>query len=475
MRGITPGDLEHRRSMMSAAAQNLLDQGLHKRQHARVYWVPGRIEVSGKHTDYAGGRSLLAAVNKGFVVVSVDRNDQRCRIFTMMGTDGTRLSVDLNVSKDIEPQAGHWSLYPAVAIRRLARNFDIKLGADIAISCDLPEASGMSSSSAVICWTWLVLADRNGIHSTSKFKENLLSPEELYTYLGFIENGQSCSDELPGDRGVGSFGGSEDHVAIMASEPGFLKMYRYCPTVFEGAYSFPSNMAFIIAVSGAKAEKTGDAMEDYNNAAFLARDAATAWCKASGEIPLGGKTFIKGCANLAEVVQHVRQSLGAAGDDDQKVRTAVGEMIAKVDDGTQYGPQGAESAIKYKAGALRTRFEQFFDESEVLTPLLARSFTTKDLEQIGKISAESHRLTVESLGNTIPETAWLPEEARRLGAIGASAFGAGFGGSCWALVESSDAEPFAQRWRDSYMQKFPQWEKSAHFFVTVPGPGAFAM
>src|SRR5690606_7084874 len=32
---------------------------------AATFFVPGRIEVLGKHTDYAGGRSLLAAVNRG--------------------------------------------------------------------------------------------------------------------------------------------------------------------------------------------------------------------------------------------------------------------------------------------------------------------------------------------------------------------------------------------------------------------------
>ena len=29
----------------------------------RTFFVPGRIEVLGKHTDYAGGRSLVMAVN----------------------------------------------------------------------------------------------------------------------------------------------------------------------------------------------------------------------------------------------------------------------------------------------------------------------------------------------------------------------------------------------------------------------------
>ena len=38
-------------------------------------WVPGRIEIFGKHTDYAGGRSLLCAVERGFVMRMALRAD----------------------------------------------------------------------------------------------------------------------------------------------------------------------------------------------------------------------------------------------------------------------------------------------------------------------------------------------------------------------------------------------------------------
>ena len=41
----------------------------------RAWWVPGRIEFLGKHTDYAGGRSLLCATERGFAVVAVPRAD----------------------------------------------------------------------------------------------------------------------------------------------------------------------------------------------------------------------------------------------------------------------------------------------------------------------------------------------------------------------------------------------------------------
>ena len=37
-------------------------------------FTPGRIEIFGKHTDYAGGHSLLAAVPRGITLAARKRN-----------------------------------------------------------------------------------------------------------------------------------------------------------------------------------------------------------------------------------------------------------------------------------------------------------------------------------------------------------------------------------------------------------------
>lgn len=63
-------------------------------------------------------------------------------------------------------------------------------GVDIAIGCDIPDASGMSTSSAIICYMFLALARANDLFNNDLFKKHLPSMEELYAYLGFIENGQ---------------------------------------------------------------------------------------------------------------------------------------------------------------------------------------------------------------------------------------------------------------------------------------------
>merc|ERR1712226_1489661 len=76
------------------------------------------------------------------------------------------------------------------------------------------------------------------------------------------------------------------------------------------------------------------------------------------------------------------------------------------------------------------------------------------------------------LGNVIIETRWLPARARALGAHAASSFGAGFGGSVWALVDAAGAPSFLKNWREEYTAAFPSHRSSCTFFLMKPGPGA---
>ena len=73
--------------------------------------------------------------------------------------------------------------------------------------------------------------------------------EALAGYLGSIENGQAFGG-LQGDRGVGTFGGSEDHTAILLSERDRLAWYRYRPVTRLGAVSLPADLTFVVGVSG---------------------------------------------------------------------------------------------------------------------------------------------------------------------------------------------------------------------------------
>ena len=76
------------------------------------------------------------------------------------------------------------------------------------------------------------------------------------------------------------------------------------------------------------------------------------------------------------------------------------------------------------------------------------------------------------LKNQIEETDFLASAALERGAIAASAFGAGFGGSVWSLVDLDQATKFEEEWREAYSKRYPTLSEF-QIFRDRTGPGAF--
>jgi galactokinase len=385
----------------------------------RSYFVPGRIEFLGKHTDYAGGRSLVCAVERGIMLHATPRSDSQVAIRD--GESGERAQFE--ISPALSPPTGHWTAYPMTVARRLARNFPRRWhGVDLEFRSDLPRDAGLSSSSALIVASYLALADANGLAP-------LGTPQDLAGYLGAVENGAGFGD-LAGDQGVGTTGGSEDHVAILCSRPGELGQYGFCPVRHERQVALPRDCAFVVAVSGVAAPKTGAAREQYNRASRQAGELLERWRRATG----------RQASSLADAL---RSSSGAPDD----LRALVADDPA-----------------------LRDRLDQFLLESEEIVPAAGDALLRGDLTSVGSLVDRSQALAERCLGNQVPETVFLAHTARELGAAAASAFGAGFGGSVWALVSRTAGEDFRWRWANAYRDAFPG-RAEAVFFLTGAGPG----
>ena len=106
--------------------------------------------------------------------------------------------------------------------------------------------------------------------------------------------------------------------------------------------------------------------------------------------------------------------------------------------------------------ALEKRLDHFIHE-DARIPEAVDAFRHADEERIGRLAEGSQADAETLLGNQIPEMSALARTARELGAFASSSFGAGFGGSVWALVEHDRAEAFARRWH-------------AEAFIAPPGP-----
>jgi galactokinase len=111
-------------------------------------------------------------------------------------------------------------------------------------------------------------------------------------------------------------------------------------------------------------------------------------------------------------------------------------------------------------------------ESEEIIPAAAEALLHGDLETLGVLVDRSQAGAERGLGNQIAETIHLQRSARRLGAAAASAFGAGFGGSVWALIHLDRETAFRAAWAEDYGVAFPARGAAARFFPTRAGPGA---
>jgi len=359
------------------------------------------------------------------------------RIFALDVDDCVEFALD----PDLDVPHGHWSNYPMTAARRLARNFpECRRGLDLAFASDLPLASGMSSSSALIVASFLVMAAVNELRDTARYRASIADDLELAAYLGCVENGQSFG-ELTGDRGVGTFGGSEDHTAILCSQARALGQFAYCPARFQRRIPMPPGAVFAVAVSGVVAEKTGAAQELYNRASRRLSALVELWREHTG----GQEQHIAPILELGDVAEAKLRALAEA-----------------------HAPADLEPA------ELHQRLDHFIGEMALIGPA-GDALGRGDLAAFGELVDRSQQLSEDQLGNQIPETAALARLAREAGAHAASAFGAGFGGSVWALVEAGACEAFLAQWAASYRQAFPAAAAQASIFQTQAGPAAFEL
>ncbi len=401
----------------------------------RTMLVPGRIEVFGKHTDYAGGESLLCAVERGFVARIAARPDRVVRVVDV--GRGTQMGTAL--TPEARERTVGWTNYVATVARRIATNFPAAAtGCDIALRSDLPPAAGLSSSSALVVLVAKALIAVNALERSEAWAAAIGTMEDEAAYLGTIENGADYKT-LPGVTGVGTFGGSEDHAAILGARPRALLHVAFAPLRRRGVVMLPADHVFAIAVSGVVADKTGRARARYNAVAARAARLVARWNDATGAR----------CGSLAELLR-------ASPDAADRLRA---ELRAHADP-------------HFEVQELLDRLAHFEAEWGDHLPTAARALATRDLDTFAAAADASQASAERWLRNQVPETILLQRLAREHGATAASAFGAGFGGAVWALVPRSIARPFAARWLASYRATpLGRRQRRASTFLTDAGPG----
>lgn len=125
-----------------------------------AWWAPGRVNLIGDHTDYAGGLVLPFATPWGTTTWAAPRSDGLLAMVSEQRDQAlTRFPLD-----SLEPNASRWTAYVEGAAWALLNEGVELTGADVYVDGNVPLGAGLSSSAALTCSTLLALLDLAGQH-----------------------------------------------------------------------------------------------------------------------------------------------------------------------------------------------------------------------------------------------------------------------------------------------------------------------
>jgi galactokinase len=217
-----------------------------------------------------------------------------------------------------------------------------------------------------------------------------------------------------------------------------LSQYSFCPVRHERDIRMPADQALVIGISGVVAQKTGQARDRFNRASGLISKMLHLWRSQTGR-------------NDATLAAAVRSNADAP----DRLRDILRRQL----------PDQSEPLL--------LRLDQFIRECEQIIPAAGDALLAGDFKRLGELVAESQQLAQQSLQNQVPETRALARLARECGATASSAFGAGFGGSVWALVHRASAHDLLNDLQGRYLAEFPHRADHASFFITSAARPAF--
>jgi galactokinase len=109
--------------------------------------APGRVNLIGEHTDYNDGFVLPCAIDFHTLVAARQRDDRRVRVLSV---DYQHALDEFSLDDAIVPSAdAPWANYVRGVVKMLQQQGWMLVGADLAITGNVPQGAGLSSSASL--------------------------------------------------------------------------------------------------------------------------------------------------------------------------------------------------------------------------------------------------------------------------------------------------------------------------------------
>ncbi len=222
----------------------------------RIAVAPGRVNLIGEHTDYNDGWVLPMAIDRRIGIAFARREDRLLRVHSVAFSETHEVSLaDLS-----PPGASEWSSYLAGVAWAMMSSGLVVSGADLVVDGDVPVASGLSSSSALVMATALALCE---------VSDTPWSPVEM------IMLGHQVEREW-----VGIQGGVMDQFTSVMGRKGHALLLD-CRALTHSPVPIPDEAAVVVMDTGAPRTLAGSA---YNERSASCRAAVEALRQANPAI-----------------------------------------------------------------------------------------------------------------------------------------------------------------------------------------------
>jgi len=376
--------------------------------------APGRVNLIGEHTDYNGLPVFPMALQRE---VRIELRPRRDGLVTLVNADPEFEAVEFEVGVAIPPgPTGHWGNYVKAPAQELARRHAIIRGFDGVLASDVPVASGLSSSSALVNAVGLALAEVNELGLDALEMSEIMADAERYT---------------------GTRGGGMDQAISMCARVGHAARIDFHPLRLKHV-PVPEDWRFVVADTGVRAEKSGPAQAAYNRRRSECEEALKLVAPRLARARLTPRPP----AGYAEMLRSV--------PDDEVL--AVGEEVLP--------------------DTLYKRFRHVVTEN-------ARVVEAQDLllqadhPGFGTLMDESHGSLRSDYHVSSAELDELVAFAKEGGAAGARLTGAGFGGCIVALADTDTVDDVVESLVCGYYEPRKLTDRlDQRMFLAVPSAGA---
>ena len=440
------------------------------RQLSYVVRAPGRVNLIGDHVDYHGFAVLPMAIENCILLgltldpgdksgddetgwIEICNQDQvsyptvRCRQSFLHAADLEKShkwhhyilcglhGVLANQLLHVQPEQ---LLEHAKAIATSGQNPDGPLNrlrsCSILVHSNLPAASGLSSSSALVC--------ASAMATCLLLRDSGASPE---LQLNSLEWAEKCSKF---EHLIGTHGGGMDQAVIMTAQDGYAKFVEFVPTFSCSNVRLPPDAVWLVSHCGLSYPKAATSgfnlrvLETKLGAAMIVRllqaddvplDRSITLARVRGRLFEGksteaivetirSKVFSKDRYSLDEICLSLGLSLA-----ELKQRFDISESLLA--DGLRDGVR------------LAARCEHVFEEAHRVELFRAAG----EPVQLGRLMTESHISLRDKFQCSHPALDRLVQVALEAGALGARLTGAGWGGCIVSLTDSANCQRIAER------------------------------